>query len=401
MRFRTMPDLDWYLPLLLVASGLLHSVWVAGGIDTWIRRRWPLGAAPAPVVLATGLVVLGLIVPVLAVGLTAPRLYVAPLVPGIGHPTSLTDNGAPPVAWVIVGMVAAWSLGVAVQLMRLLQAMTQARRLVDDARRAQTSGFAPCHFSIPVLEHEQPNGPCVVGVTQPVVLIPRVARTVLTPHQLEVILRHEAAHVEHRDHIAEVLLRALEAVLWFNPWIHRCARRVRLEAELRCDRSAATTDVERRWLAEGLVTLGETRLYAGTLAAVTSRGDLSLRVTRLLFHGRPCEPVPSHHRATVQWLVAALLLFAPVAATASAEVIRYAVGTRQIHAVDPAGAFLATVTGGWLRNVTIGGREFRVVQRGRVANVLDGSGTVILTLDMRIHGFRWTARPSSPTSNHD
>lgn len=394
-----MPDLTWYFATLLIASGLLHSVWAAAGIDLWVRRRWPLGGAPTPLILATALAVLSLLVPVIVVALAAPRMYDAPLVPGIGHPSSLPESSIKPLAWVIVSLVTAWLLGVAVQLTRLLQAMARARRLVDEAMQARTSG-PPCRFlSLPVLEHEQSNGPCVIGVRQPVVLMPRAAKAVLTPHQLEIVLRHEAAHVQHRDHIAELLLCTLEAVLWFNPWTQRCAHRVRLEAELQCDQSAATTEIERRSLAEGLVRLGATRLYARTLAAVTSHGDLSIRVHRLLCPVRPSETVPSSQRVAILWLVAALFCFTPIAAATSAEAIRFVVGTRQIHAVDPAGAFLATVTGGWLHNVTIGGREFRVVQRGRVANVLDGTGTVVLTLDMRIQGFQWTARPSIPTSN--
>ena len=75
----------------------------------------------------------------------------------------------------------------------------------------------------------------VVGWLRPVVLLPPSALMGLTPHQLELIISHELAHVKRSDYLFNLLQIVVETLLFYHPVVRMVSIRVRLERENCCD----------------------------------------------------------------------------------------------------------------------------------------------------------------------
>ncbi len=86
---------------------------------------------------------------------------------------------------------------------------------------------------------------CVYGLGTPALFVPA---TVLIPMELAdslddsrlmLALRHELMHYKRRDHILSMLMLALQAIYWFNPFVWLAFRQMRTDMEVACD-SAVT-----------------------------------------------------------------------------------------------------------------------------------------------------------------
>ncbi len=132
---------------------------------------------------------------------------------------------------------------------------------------------------------EAAGAPMVVGLLEPVIVVPLASCAGITPEMARVALAHELAHVARRDWLVEIGLRVVEAVLFFNPFVWLLTARVREEREACCD----------AWACERLQCSGEA--VAESLAAWARRltesepaatgalgleGGLLRRVERLL-----------------------------------------------------------------------------------------------------------------------
>ncbi len=88
--------------------------------------------------------------------------------------------------------------------------------------------------SLPDLE-----GPVVLGVLRPVILVPLSLLSSLPPDQVDMLLRHELAHVRRHDYLVNLLQRFLEAAFFFHPAVWWLSARIREERELCADAVAA------------------------------------------------------------------------------------------------------------------------------------------------------------------
>lgn len=79
------------------------------------------------------------------------------------------------------------------------------------------------------------QGPAVVGLWRPVVVVPADFSTRYTPREQGLILAHEAVHVRRRDPLMNAVCALLQCALWFHPLVHMATRRFRLDQELACD----------------------------------------------------------------------------------------------------------------------------------------------------------------------
>lgn len=371
---------------LMAGAALVHSLWIAAAHERWLRRQ-PIGSAPATLRHVILLVTLTIVLPVTTVSIGTTSFY-------RGAPSAiipLTDaepNAGLQLQHLALFLTALWVAGLLIGTARLMVRGTLARRLLVGATRA-----GMVHLDngrkLPILESNAAIGPCLIGIRRPVLLVPRAIRDLLTDAQLTAVIRHESAHVLHLDHLTEPALRLVQALLWVNPWIHRIAARIRLEREIRSDSCAASTNRERRLLAEGLLSLGEAQLAGGALRfAGDSRTELSIRIGALLRAG-PARVA----RGAAMLVTCATLLAASALAQPTGHVLREVLGTRVINATDPGGEFKAVVEGARLDAVIIDGVQLHVTQHGRTAEVRTDQGNVLLTLKMRVHGFSWEARP--------
>ncbi|PTA69937.1 MULTISPECIES: M56 family metallopeptidase [unclassified Stenotrophomonas] len=139
-------------------------------------------------------------------------------------------------------LAALWLLGTLWLGMRLLDAVLQARRLLrlaqpaTDELRAALAGVVPDHVPIATCAVD---GPMVVGLWRPTILLPRPLLARLDNSVLRDIVRHEVAHLQRRDLWASTVLRAGVALFWWNPLLHVAQARLAVLREMACDARAA------------------------------------------------------------------------------------------------------------------------------------------------------------------
>jgi beta-lactamase regulating signal transducer with metallopeptidase domain len=132
--------------------------------------------------------------------------------------------------------------------------------------------------------------PAVLGIFQPLILLPAAMMTGLDLEQLSAILTHELAHIRRFDHLIIMLQRVIEAVLFFHPAVWYLSRCVNEERENCCDDLVLTAGGDRLEYCLSLLRVAELSLKFGTgdrsqtvLAADGNRPSrLRRRIDRLL-----------------------------------------------------------------------------------------------------------------------
>lgn len=139
--------------------------------------------------------------------------------------------------------------------------------------------------SLPDLE-----GPVVVGILKPVILLPLSLLSSLPPDQLDMLLRHELAHVRRHDYLVNLLQRWVEALFFFHPAAWWLSARIREEREL-CADALATAQGRPLLLAEALTSLISLKLGCDlpdpAFAVGALDGALGERLKALLDLPRP------------------------------------------------------------------------------------------------------------------
>jgi beta-lactamase regulating signal transducer with metallopeptidase domain/uncharacterized protein involved in exopolysaccharide biosynthesis len=189
-------------------------------------------------------------------------------------------------------LAGAWSLGVAVCLLRLMRGCLWVRGI----RRRETEPVGPAWLEILEdlrlrLEVSRPvrlfksalvEVPTVIGWMRPIILLPAATLAGLAPEQLEAILAHELAHVRRFDYLVNACQCALETLMFYHPavwWISRC---VREERENCCDDLVVQVCGNRLAYARALATLAESSAGLPELAFAASGAPLLARIRRLL-----------------------------------------------------------------------------------------------------------------------
>jgi bla regulator protein blaR1 len=147
-------------------------------------------------------------------------------------------------AWIL----AAWLIGVGVNLVRLGGSFVRVHRIRRGATRL--AGADP-----DVFVSECVVVPIVAGILQPVIVIPKSLPSELTAMDLKRIILHERAHIYRNDPLLNFIQRLIEAWLFFNPWVQFAGRQLSREREAACD----------DWVVEKV---GSPDEYAACLAAL-------------------------------------------------------------------------------------------------------------------------------------
>ena len=95
--------------------------------------------------------------------------------------------------------------------------------------------------------------PGVVGLWQPIVLLPEGIVERLTPSQLEAVLAHELWHVRRRDNLFASMHMIVEAVFWFHPLVWWIGARLVEERERACDEGVLSLGSEPRTYADAIL----------------------------------------------------------------------------------------------------------------------------------------------------
>jgi beta-lactamase regulating signal transducer with metallopeptidase domain len=132
-------------------------------------------------------------------------------------------------------------------------------RALDAARPAPTIE-APC----PVVSHSE-LGPMVVGLISPRIVVPQAMLDETNRPALDLVLRHEVAHLQRRDPWLSAALQLLVVIAWPVAPLWIAAARVRHLIELACDEAA---------LVDADATLR--RRYGHALLDVAERGSFTI-----------------------------------------------------------------------------------------------------------------------------
>lgn len=172
--------------------------------------------------------------------------------------------------------------------LRLLAGFLLVRRLarrsdpVEGLWRARVAAVAP--EAVPLCRtHARVHVPLVVGWRRPLILLP-LAWMQWEDARLGAVLRHELAHVRRGDYAWNLAAAVLPVVYWPNPFAWLIARRIRLSAELACDRRAAP-EVGAAAYAGVLVQSARELMTRGPGTRVLAPGaatDLEARIAALL-----------------------------------------------------------------------------------------------------------------------
>ena len=142
----------------------------------------------------------------------------------------------------------AWIIGVLVGAFRLLWDVWRLRlhlrglMPMNAAERSRVLSVLPGTASslrLQLLKDSNASGPYSVRFRQAVLVMPPGLPNTAS---LECIVRHEWAHLRHRDSMVALLWRLVCAVYWWNPLVHILAKRVSELQEWRADAEATQCD---------------------------------------------------------------------------------------------------------------------------------------------------------------
>jgi len=234
-------------------------------------------------------------------------------------------------------LVLAWFLGMLGQGVRLFDGWTQARRLGRSARMAPQlealfSDVLPPRTHIATTAVD---GPMVVGLLRPSILIPRALVDTLETACLRDVLLHEIAHIRRGDLWLAAVLRVALIVFWWSPFLRLINTRLELAREMACDARAACGSRARVDYAGSLLTSVEKLLALGerpqslAVGMFERRSHLAQRIDGLI-DGEVAAP--RHHRRATALGVALLVAFAGMAI---ATTPRLSLSTSTIAAPTP------------------------------------------------------------------
>jgi beta-lactamase regulating signal transducer with metallopeptidase domain len=208
-----------------------------------------------------------------------------------GGPSSMPagPSGSAPRFAAPVLVLAVWLSGVAVFSLRLFGGWVVARRMVTRAVRPVAPDIAVLARRVAarlaldrvvhIVESSAVSVPVMVGWLKPVVLLPAVALSGLTPTQLEALLAHELAHVRRHDYLVNLLQSAVETLLFYHPAVWWVSKQVRAEREHCCD-DLVVGVCDRVVYVSALTDLAAMSVPRAALAATD--GSLLSRVRRIL-----------------------------------------------------------------------------------------------------------------------
>jgi beta-lactamase regulating signal transducer with metallopeptidase domain len=220
---------------------------------------------------------------------------------------------APTLDIVLPVVVWAWLAGVTMLFARLAGGCWRVHRLRIaclaepqspwQAASERLAGRLRITAAFRVVETALVDGPGVIGLTRPVILLPAAALTNLTPLQIEALLAHELAHVRRHDYFVNLLQTVAETVLFFHPGVWRVSSWIREEREHCCDDVAVEVCGEPTAYAAALAEIASVRINNPALAVGAADVSLLSRVRRVLR-----VPEDAASRSVSAWAVLAVCI---------------------------------------------------------------------------------------------
>jgi len=226
------------------------------------------------------------------------------------------DEPLGPMLLVLSGGALAWLLSAT---LRAVAAQRRTSRVLSTWVQGAKGADHGAPFPVLRLPHQDPIL-TVAGICAPRVLVSEAAATILTREELDVVLRHEVAHIRHRDNLKKLLLRfaGFPAMAGLeSAWVER--------SEMAADEAAVSSPSEALDLASALIKLSRfapvQRPHALTSALLPeSRASLTARLGRLFNWAAPQNRKSTSY--ALPWLAAmaffAAVTYAPMLSTVHA-----------------------------------------------------------------------------------
>jgi hypothetical protein len=191
---------------------------------------------------------------------------------------------APWLRAVLAALVAVYAAGVLWAGARHIAAHVRLRLLARTALRLP-AGEAP----YPAYRVDAEAPPCALGFPRRCIFIPASLADRIAPEELEMILRHETAHIDRRDPEMTLLLGLLGgALFWPNPTVHALVERWRLAAEMSADAAVAAGRPAAQRMAYARLLVAALRNGRAAIAApaaalrLNRTGDVKVRLAAIL-----------------------------------------------------------------------------------------------------------------------
>jgi TonB family protein len=137
-----------------------------------------------------------------------------------------------------------WIGGALLSFVTLFAGLARLARLASGPTRAPAPTWAriavdlarSCNVRRPIALLESEDAALLVtwGFLRPTIVVPAAARE-WTEDRARVVLRHELAHIQRGDWLAQLVGEVVRAIYWFNPLVWIACRRLRQESERACD----------------------------------------------------------------------------------------------------------------------------------------------------------------------
>ena len=176
----------------------------------------------------------------------------------------------------------------------------------------------------------------LIGVRNPVLIIPQRLMDACTREQVAAIVAHERSHAGRRDNLFAWCHAVVAALFWFHPMVWWIGRRLLSERELACDEFVIEEGHEPATYASALIVAGRQALSSGLAGAVSATGgDLPRRVRHVLTHARIGDVSVLHRILIVSAATACVALSVASGMTIiSMAGIRVTAGARSIQLSD-------------------------------------------------------------------
>jgi len=217
--------------------------------------------------------------------------------------------------WATWATVAAeiWFLGCLIQLVRLVRAAWNTRRILADARSVMDQPSIELNrfcaeavglkWPAKLLASSRARTPIVSGFFRSRIVVPTSLLKAETGPQLRAALLHENGHIRRHDLAFDLVLKVVVALFWPHPLIHVMAMQIRRLREELCDNFVLAQESPVKYaqvllqLAIGIRLKESPMLGLGMIARPNRLED---RVNSLLAPNRPRETRPAR---SVYWTV--------------------------------------------------------------------------------------------------
>jgi beta-lactamase regulating signal transducer with metallopeptidase domain len=190
----------------------------------------------------------------------------------------------------------AWAAVASVLLLRLGFGLWRVREVRRDCTDVDLASLDPAiaeilrtsapRRQVKLCVSSEVSVPSAIGLFRPAIVFPDWLLPQLSAGEIEMIVRHELAHLQRRDDWTNLVQKIVKAVLFFHPAVWWIENRLTLEREMACDDMVLAQTGSPRAYASSLISFAEKMQSARSLAlaqALVSRmHEMSVRLAQIL-----------------------------------------------------------------------------------------------------------------------